>query len=110
MANILPATGVAPASQNLFIRIHIHIHIFFFLYKRSPAMASSSGQSQYEKETGTTMEHDLAAILDSQVKSEAPQPPKRKEPPAATESVQAESINSSAPQTCLLYTSDAADE
>lgn len=26
MANILPAAGVAPACQNLFIRIHIHIH------------------------------------------------------------------------------------
>ena len=60
---------------------------------------ASSDQSQYEKETGTTMEHDLAAILDSQVKNEAPQTPKRKEPPAATESVQAESINSSVPQT-----------
>ena len=60
---------------------------------------ASSDQSQYEKELGTTVEQDLAAILGSQVKDEAPQTPKRKEPPAATASVQAESINSSAPQT-----------
>ena len=60
---------------------------------------ASSDPSQYEKELGITMEEDLAAILGSQVKDEVLQTPKRKEPPAATASVQAESINGSAPQT-----------
>ena len=55
---------------------------------------ASNNPTQNEKELGTSLEEDLARILGSQVNDEPPHTPKRKEPPAA-----AESVNSSVPQT-----------